>query len=250
MDRVPAPSCIRAAPGRVDRVARNRARGALQRDLVLSLLRAFLDRLRVVRDGGIPVSDARRLLALTVGVPCRAPRHEQGENDSNHKPVLQHRHSIFTPVQSGLLPHAFLAGQPNRRPSAPVNVLHNHRFVPNPHETVLTRDDVAFMAAHGTAAIAEGRQLDSTFFLQQPDVFQRNRGRRRRPQRCRIDRWWRRRFWRGVPRRRRRRRRRFHVEPERIPFARLCLGPGLLQCPDANVQVARLHILGGLFGPG
>ena len=75
--------------------------GPLERDLVLRLLGALLDGLRVVGHGTVPVPDAGRLLALTIGVPRGTPRCNQGENDQSCKPVLQQRHSISTPVQSG-----------------------------------------------------------------------------------------------------------------------------------------------------
>src|SRR5206468_13098112 len=88
--------------GAADVLARRTLRGPLERNLVFRPVGVRLDRPRVLLYCGVPVARPCCLLALAERAARGAPRDEQRENDSSNKPVLQHQHSMATPVSTGL----------------------------------------------------------------------------------------------------------------------------------------------------
>ena len=190
----------------------------------------LLDRLRVLRDSRIPVARRGPPPGPAEGAPGGAPRDEQRENDSNNKPVLQHRHSMLTPVQSGLtcprIPGRTCessSGRARRRtPSPPTrSPIRTRRYCP------------AMMSPSWPRMVVrqslKAASLTPPFSSSNPMYFSGIGGGGGGP--SVADRAVVAADSLAAGPRRRRWRRRFHVEPERIPFARLLPRPGLLQCP-------------------
>ena len=89
-----------------DVLARSILHRTFELDLVLRLVGALLQRARVVRDGGVPITRPRRFLAAAERTAGSAPGREDREHDQNHKPLFKHLGSC----ESGQR-----GGQPSRR---------------------------------------------------------------------------------------------------------------------------------------
>ena len=148
-DRTRWPACIRRAPPRADpapryspRLIEVRARGgqhrALERDLIVGVVRLGLHGLAVSRDGLIEIAGFIAASPSRNACPAAQPAASNGRSRDS---ISKASSSV-----SSHSPRNSSARQPNRLPSSPIEVRHFDRFGADPQNTESALDDIPFAA--------------------------------------------------------------------------------------------------------